>query len=296
MEEFNRYKSYLENKMDIFINANFPSKINEQIKYMCSDGKKIRGILVLIFGKSDLGESSYVTNHIAILIEILHSVSLVLDDTPVMDNDNIRRNKLSFFKKYGFKYTFFYIYYCINKLLLDTIYLSRVSSKINLQQIISKLDDLISGQLLDINNNTKLDTYNDMSMKLYKEIELLNTYPFNDIVKPALLENIQLNLYKTGSLFSLAIDLPNSLNECESGLPGSWSWLFGILFQYSDDYLDLEQDIENDKPNICKILDREDVKKIIINGCARLEKDINILNINKSAIKYILNRIESRVC
>jgi len=57
-------------------------------------------------------------------------------------------------------------------------------------------------------------------------------------------------------------------------LPDTWSLMFGLLFQYSDDYLDLDQDIANDKPNVCKILDKQQVKTIILNGCNRLEGDI----------------------
>ena len=54
MDEFDKYKTYLEINMNTFIDNNFPSKINEQIKYMCDDGKKLRGVLVLIFGSSNL--------------------------------------------------------------------------------------------------------------------------------------------------------------------------------------------------------------------------------------------------
>lgn len=295
MEEFDNYKIYLEDKMNIFIDGNFPSKVGEQVKYMCADGKKLRGILVLIFGKSNLSDSSSVTNHIAILIEILHSVSLVLDDSPLMDNDDIRRGKPSFFKKYGTKYTFFYIYYCINKLLLDAISLSRVSSKLNIKHIVSKLDNLIIGQLLDINNNTVLDNCM-VSQQLLKELELLNEDPFPNEKTAVLIDNIKLNIYKTGSLFSLAIDLPQDLHDANIKISDSWSLMFGLLFQYSDDYLDLDQDIINNKPNVCKILDKHNVKKIIINGCNKLKLEINKIDINKVVLKYILDKIRSRVC
>ena len=36
---------------------------------------------------------------IAILVEIIHCISLVLDDLPEMDNDDFRRDNLSFHKK-----------------------------------------------------------------------------------------------------------------------------------------------------------------------------------------------------
>ena len=56
---------------------------------------------------------------IGICIEILHSLSLVLDDLPEMDNDNIRRDNLSFHTKYGSDYTNFFIYYMFNHIGLE---------------------------------------------------------------------------------------------------------------------------------------------------------------------------------
>lgn len=295
MEEFDRYKTYLEKKMNVFIDGNFPSKVSEQMKYMCADGKKLRGVLALTFGNSKLEEPTSEVNHIAILIEILHSVSLVLDDSPLMDNDETRRDKPSFFKEYGVKYTFYYVYYCINKLLMDVMSLSRMSSKINFKSIASKLDNLITGQLLDINNDSKA-VNSTTSQELYKELEVLNGDPFVETKHSVLAENIELNLYKTGSLFSLAIDLPQDIMQTNIQLPINWSLLFGLMFQYSDDYLDLDQDIDNDKPNICKILDKDTVRRIIVNGCDKLESDIDKIDINKVVVKYILDKIRSRVC
>ena len=54
--------------------------------------------------------------NIATCIEIIHSLSLVLDDLPEMDNDSIRRNNPSFHSKYGIDYTNFFIYYMFNKI------------------------------------------------------------------------------------------------------------------------------------------------------------------------------------
>ena len=169
------------------------------------------------------------------------------------------------------------------------------SPKLNINYITTKLDNLITGQLLDINNTSTIAQC-DTSLSLYKEIQQLNDEPFSLHKEGPLLENIKLNIYKTGSLFSLAIDLPYDLEELYGVLPDNWSLLFGLLFQYSDDYMDLEQDIINDKPNICKILDKPIVKRIIFNGCDKLQDSVNKFNLNKVVLKYILDRVRSRVC
>jgi len=67
--------------------------------------------------------------------------------------------------------------------LLDVISLSKKSDNFNFKYIISKLDNLITGQLLDINNTTNDTTILDIcdtSQSLYKELEELNEVPFLD--------------------------------------------------------------------------------------------------------------------
>jgi geranylgeranyl pyrophosphate synthase len=42
-----------------------------------------------------------------------------------------------------------------------------------------------------------------------------------------------------------------------------WAYVFGIMFQISDDLLDIEQDERNKKPNICSILHMETARRML---------------------------------
>ena len=66
-----------------------------------AESKMIRSALLLSASKknTDLSKSSAI--NLATSIELLHSYSLIHDDLPSMDNDNIRRGKESNHIKYG---------------------------------------------------------------------------------------------------------------------------------------------------------------------------------------------------
>ena len=63
-------------------------------------GKRIRPFIVSIFAKiAKIKKNNYL--RLSTAIESIHSYSLIHDDLPCMDNDEIRRGKLSTHKKFG---------------------------------------------------------------------------------------------------------------------------------------------------------------------------------------------------
>ena len=78
------------------------SKVSDSMLYTSTaESKMIRSALLIAASKknTDLARSSAV--NLATSIELLHSYSLIHDDLPSMDNDNIRRGKDSNHIKYG---------------------------------------------------------------------------------------------------------------------------------------------------------------------------------------------------
>jgi geranylgeranyl pyrophosphate synthase len=115
----------MEKNFDIinnFINTkyinNFPIEIHDKIKYLFNDGKKIRPILSLCFFGIENGIENEIILNLCISIELIHCLSLIIDDLPEMDNDLERRCKKTFHIKYGNEYTNFFIYYMLNKLFI----------------------------------------------------------------------------------------------------------------------------------------------------------------------------------
>lgn len=103
MLSFDEYKNYVDNHLLDYIPTinEYASKIIESVKYSLTvGGKRIRPILLLAaceFAGGNLNEAI----PYACAIEYIHTYSLIHDDLPAMDNDDIRRGKATNHKVYG---------------------------------------------------------------------------------------------------------------------------------------------------------------------------------------------------
>lgn len=80
---------------------NIPDKLLESMEYsLMAGGKRLRPVLVLVWAKM-LGLNSKDVMPFAASLELIHSYSLVHDDLPAMDDDDLRRGKPSNHKKFG---------------------------------------------------------------------------------------------------------------------------------------------------------------------------------------------------
>ena len=89
------YKELVDNKLNTYFNpAQLPyDGLLESMKYsLMAGGKRIRAILVLEFCRMCGGDYMKALP-VACAIEMLHAYSLIHDDLPCMDNDELRRGK-----------------------------------------------------------------------------------------------------------------------------------------------------------------------------------------------------------
>ncbi len=84
-----------------FLSNQSRSLLVKPMKYgIISGGKKIRSTIIFDTGKLfKIKEKKLID--ICAAVECIHSYSLIHDDLPCMDNDSIRRGKLSTHKKFG---------------------------------------------------------------------------------------------------------------------------------------------------------------------------------------------------
>ncbi len=96
VERFERVAQYtlpLETKQ--------PWKLHQAMRYAVLDGgKRIRPLLVYAAGCLVDAEET-VLDSLGLAVEYIHSYSLVHDDMPCMDNDTLRRGKLTTHRKFG---------------------------------------------------------------------------------------------------------------------------------------------------------------------------------------------------
>lgn len=94
---FTRRKQRFEKALASFLPPKItcPKRLYEAMRYAALDGgKRIRPLLVYTTGDV-LGANIFCLDQVACAVECIHVYSLIHDDLPAMDNDELRRNKPS---------------------------------------------------------------------------------------------------------------------------------------------------------------------------------------------------------
>ncbi|OGI10237.1 MAG: hypothetical protein A3I68_07940 [Candidatus Melainabacteria bacterium RIFCSPLOWO2_02_FULL_35_15] len=283
-------------------NFSYPGKLWDAIKYSLLDGgKRIRGIFCLATLESinNLFLEDCLT--LACSIEIVHAMSLIHDDLPSMDNDDLRRGKPSCHKAFGEAIAILAGDAMLSLAFqLVTEHTKQISSyqKLNLINILSRAFTLglVPGQVLDLMNSE-----NEKDLKLTENIYKLKTA---ELIKASVL---------CGAIIGLDSDnqSENKLfkpHEKEKILRyfSSFGLKVGIAFQIIDDILDITSDTktlgktsgkdkEQKKGTYPMILGIEQSKKIsgdlIAEAKLELKKIPFKTQILSELSEYVINRI-----
>jgi geranylgeranyl diphosphate synthase type II len=100
---FRKEAEKIETALDEFLPkpAGYPSELHEAMRYsVLNGGKRIRPLLVLAICEMFQGDSKKALIP-ACSVELVHCYSLIHDDLPCLDNDELRRGKPTCHKKYG---------------------------------------------------------------------------------------------------------------------------------------------------------------------------------------------------
>ena len=196
--------------------------IDKSISYALSNpGKRIRPTLVFLVGDY-LGIETSRLESIAGAIELIHTYSLVHDDLPCMDDDDLRRGKPTLHKKFNESTA------VLAGDALQTLAFNLILDDINLN--ISEKHDLLSDLAKRIGPEGMV-----LGQNLDIEYEKKN---------PSFDEIMEMNRLKTGLLIEFSILSPFYL---KGDLTKDWYQLaknIGISFQLIDDMLDLSETTE----------------------------------------------------
>jgi geranylgeranyl diphosphate synthase type II len=290
-------KKYLE-KQIIYINSalkNFLPKgksiLAQCMRYsVLAGGKRLRPIFVLL-ASNLFGLKSDNVIPAACAIEYLHTYSLVHDDLPAIDNDELRRGKLANHKKFGEAMAIL----CGDALLTDAFYLItktkvRKNNIVNAIKVLSEYSGykaMIAGQVDDIkqteNNNMK---HRYLLRKKLKFIQIKKT---SSLIVASL---------KIGAILASADYY--SIKALE--VYGVYT---GILFQTIDDILDdmyskkqvsgkIGSDMHNKKLTVLSLYNKQEIDNNINKYMVKAKKAIS--HFGKKAgifiqiIEYIKNR------
>lgn len=76
-----------------------PPRLHEAMRYACNGGKRLRALLAYAAGEA-LAVPVAAQDAQAVAVELIHAYSLVHDDLPAMDDDDLRRGQPTVHKKY----------------------------------------------------------------------------------------------------------------------------------------------------------------------------------------------------
>ena len=220
--KLNRYAKKVDNFLLNFLKRQSKSLLVSPMKYgAISGGKKIRSTIIFDTGKI-FGLREKKLLNICAAVECIHSYSLIHDDLPCMDDDDIRRGKPSAHIKFGEATAVL----AGNSLL--TLAFEIISDKKNLltlkqkNEIITLLSNcaghtgIAGGQELDLKFENKKKSFNQI---------------------------IDMQRKKTGKLFNFCLQsaaIVANKNKKEKLAYGDIGEDIGLLFQLSDDFLDVK--------------------------------------------------------
>ncbi len=98
-----RRKVVVDDYLDQFLPAEetHPPAVHQAMRYsVFAGGKRLRPILSLATGEALGGEFDRLI-HLACALEMIHTYSLIHDDLPAMDNDDLRRGMPTLHRKFG---------------------------------------------------------------------------------------------------------------------------------------------------------------------------------------------------
>ena len=259
----------VSNRLSELLSQNMSTKVLDAMQYSIKNGgKRIRPILAMEFSKSCSGNVLSALDF-GCAVEMIHTYSLIHDDLPCMDDDDMRRGKPSCHIAYGEDNALLAGDALLTEAFTTLSNTKGVSSE-NIVNAVSYLSSyagingMVGGQVLDL----QFEEY-----------------------KPSVEEILKMYSLKTCGLIKASCVLGClSSNECSEDYINAaidYAENLGIAFQIKDDILDIEgdsvslgkpvgSDEKNDKSTIIKYFGLEKSKELVKEYT---EKAISALNI-----------------
>ena len=219
------YKATIESEIDRLypsVDTSWYKEVIDASRYSLTlGGKRIRPIIMLEFCKLFGGDIQNVINF-AVALEMIHTYSLIHDDLPCMDNDDMRRGKPSCHIKFGEDIALL----AGDTLLTESFKIAANSKahdclKIKAISILAEragLHGMIGGQVMDLSFE-----------KNKPDLDLLRT----------------MYIKKTGCLISAAAEIGaiiGGATDEEIAITKNYAVNLGLAFQIIDDILDVTGD------------------------------------------------------
>lgn len=266
------------------IDALADSKVKEAMRYsLIAPGKRVRPNLLYEVVKG-YGLSESVADEFACAIEMMHTYSLIHDDLPAMDNDDLRRGRPTCHKQFDEATAILagdgLLTYAFDVASSSTADPSIVVKCIQVLAQCAGSNGMVLGQDLDMNESNASDW--DYVRKVHK--------------------------YKTGCLLSAPLMMGALVAGKDDETVRQWHEIgisLGLAFQIQDDILDVElsseefgksnSDEKNDKKTSVTLLGLEQSKERMISEYEKVKQSISEMHdFNGEQLISFIESIEKR--
>lgn len=218
--------AHIEQSLDGFLpsQSTTPTRLHEAMRYACmGGGKRLRAQLVHATGS--LFDCQFATlDHAAAAVEMIHAYSLIHDDLPAMDNDDLRRGKATVHIAFD-QATAILAGDALQTCAFSTLLNAECSAelKVQLMKILATAtgsSGMCGGQQLDIDSSQQ-----KISLEALQKLHAM----------------------KTGSLIEASVNmgaLIANANASEREALSAFASDLGLAFQIQDDILDIESNTE----------------------------------------------------
>ncbi len=217
----------INNKLNTMFHDKNDSNLKSAMAYSClNGGKRLRPLLTIAAGQTSNAQNTHLYS-MGIAIELIHCYSLVHDDLPAMDNDDLRRGIPTCHIKYGDAMAIL-VGDALQSLAFAIISSDELnlppSTQLKLINILANASGelgMVGGQALDILNTNKTLTVEELS-----QMHALKT---GALIKAAILCGYLLgeNANKNDEIYLILDNIANKI---------------GLLYQVIDDILDYTGD------------------------------------------------------
>ncbi|URQ66822.1 polyprenyl synthetase family protein [SAR86 cluster bacterium] len=287
MSEFEKLLTSYKNRINSKLESLLPSDgsiLSEAIRYsVIGGGKRLRPILVYLIG--ELGNAK--NDSLDILagsVEIIHCYSLIHDDLPSMDDDDLRRGKPTTHKKYD-EATAILAGDALQPFAFELVTTINISDRKKLSIIQSLAEacgyqGMVGGQIKDIHSHE------------IKDVESLDI----------------MHSQKTGRLIQSSIEtagILSNLRKEDIGFLIEYGDKIGLAFQIQDDIIDIESpstlsgkdqgsDVEKDKLTYPSIVGIENSKVRAVDLAEEAKEKLQLLDRNTDNLCKLADYIVSR--
>lgn len=266
------------------------SIISQAMRYsVLAGGKRLRPIFVML-GAETFDLDIKKIEPAVCAVEFLHTYSLIHDDLPAMDNDDLRRGKPTSHKKFGESAAILagdaLLTETFNLIAKSKVPADRIVKAITMFADYSGYKGMIAGQAEDTIEAGKWNKQNVSFCK--KKLEYIHVHKTSDLIKASL---------KLGAILAGAKEKDLKALETYGGN-------IGIAFQIADDILDVYadkkllgkngSDADNDKLTYLRLYGKEQSEKNATKLIVQAKKSISNFKKNREVFEALADYMITR--